>query len=179
MKKLIIALSVVVAATAIQAATFKWSTGMGQALYKAGSSTKLDATYTAYLFDANTYAQATLVSDFTGEGIDFSKKLDSKSVSSSGTLSAGDGFAVTSGTSYDLYIAIVDGSNVYVGPNRVATGPDGDKSSSVMFSTTTSSKLAPVTTAYAGAGWYTVPEPTSGLMLLLGVAGLALKRKRA
>ena len=27
--------------------------------------------------------------------------------------------------------------------------------------------------------WTAVPEPTSGLLLLLGVAGLALKRKRA
>lgn len=32
---------------------------------------------------------------------------------------------------------------------------------------------------YSGAGWYNVPEPTSGLLLLLGMAGLALKRKRA
>lgn len=32
----------------------------------------------------------------------------------------------------------------------------------------------------ASAGnWQTVPEPTSGLLLLLGMAGLALKRKRA
>ena len=29
------------------------------------------------------------------------------------------------------------------------------------------------------AGWTAAPEPTSGLLLLLGVAGLALKRKRA
>ena len=28
-------------------------------------------------------------------------------------------------------------------------------------------------------GWTAVPEPTSGLLLLLGMAGLALKRKRA
>jgi hypothetical protein len=35
--------------------------------------------------------------------------------------------------------------------------------------------------ANAQTAWtaVTVPEPTSGLLLLLGVAGLALKRKRA
>ena len=34
--------------------------------------------------------------------------------------------------------------------------------------------------ATGGAGWYTasVPEPTSGLLMLIGVAGLALRRGR-
>jgi len=31
----------------------------------------------------------------------------------------------------------------------------------------------------ASSAWTAVPEPTSGLLMLLGVAGLALKRKRA
>ena len=34
-------------------------------------------------------------------------------------------------------------------------------------------------TAFANSGTVAVPEPTSGLLLLLGVAGLALKRKRS
>ena len=33
--------------------------------------------------------------------------------------------------------------------------------------------------ALKGIAYTAVPEPTSGLLLLLGVAGLALKRKRA
>lgn len=32
---------------------------------------------------------------------------------------------------------------------------------------------------WSDAGWQSVPEPTSGLLMLLGVAGLALKRRRA
>ena len=32
---------------------------------------------------------------------------------------------------------------------------------------------------FTGATWQSVPEPTSGLLMLLGVAGLALRRRRA
>ena len=38
---------------------------------------------------------------------------------------------------------------------------------------------ADAATGTATGGWQSVPEPTSGLLLLLGMAGLALKRKRA
>jgi len=33
--------------------------------------------------------------------------------------------------------------------------------------------------AFSSAGWQSVPEPTSGLLLLIGMAGLALRRRRA
>ena len=32
---------------------------------------------------------------------------------------------------------------------------------------------------FGAAGWQAVPEPTSGLLMLVGLAGLALRRKRA
>ena len=178
MKKIMITIGAVAIAAVVQAGTFNWGTGMAQYIYAAGGASKLGDTYTAYLFDANTYAQATAVADLSVSGIDFAKKMDSTSITSAGAISS-KSVAVTADVNYAMYILVVDGDNVYIGPEKVYAGPGEGKSSTVQFSTTTSSKLAVQTTAYNGAGWYAAPEPTSGLLLLLGVAGLALKRKRA
>ena len=45
----------------------------------------------------------------------------------------------------------------------------------------TANKTANFTTALSGASWtaVAVPEPTSGLLMLVGLAGLALRRRRA
>lgn len=42
---------------------------------------------------------------------------------------------------------------------------------------TTANKTVVFTDALTGASWQSIPEPTSGLLMLLGVAGLALRRK--
>ena len=53
--------------------------------------------------------------------------------------------------------------------------PDNQESSSGTFNANAATMLSSGTSANFAA----VPEPTSGLLMLLGVAGLALRRRRA
>ena len=92
----------------------------------------------------------------------------------------------TPGDKLNAYFAIIttvgDESYLYI-----STTVSGDALESgltqLQFKEKETSQLAAMNASagYKGAGWYTqsVPEPTSGLLLLLGMAGLALKRKQA
>ena len=86
-------------------------------------------------------------------------------------------------STYNALFVIVDGDGKYVKWNDTLTGYDSTDSDPPVLSYT-AANLASFTSAQGGAkafggGSGPVPEPTSGLLMLLGVAGLALKRKRA
>ena len=81
---------------------------------------------------------------------------------------------------YDFFIALVDDGKIFISDKF--SGP-ADMSSYTEMSIeakTASQRALHESTTFTEGGWYqTVLEPTSGLLLLLGVAGLALRRRRA
>ena len=185
MKKLMIALAIVAMAAITQAASFDWKTSATGKIYEAGTTTLL-ASGTAYIFDAASVSQQTVLSAFLDDKTWTTGNLDSKAVSA-GVISAtkGEAFAYgTAGNNYDFYVALVAGDNIFISDTVSVTAP-AVSYEQASFALKTPSQAAVTelekTGSFAGGGWYTasVPEPTSGLLLLLGMAGLALKRKHA
>ena len=189
MKKLIL-IAAVMAAVAANAATFSWkTTGTGK-IYQAGTTTTL-ASATAYLFDAGKVTQAAVLAAFNDDkALSTLAYTDTTSVASGGI--AAKSFDVptgySEGDSFTAYFALVVNDTIYIGPTATAETPaTGEKSMS--FNAKTSSQGALITEyeGFGSAGWYAkssggttpIPEPTSGLLMLLGFAGLALRRKRA
>ena len=182
MKKLVVIVAIAMAALASQAATFKWSTTSTGKICEAGTTTLL-ASGTAYLFDQAVVTQASLVEAFAAGTLNLASKtsVDSNSVVD-GALATQVATYGNVGSSYTFYVAILKDDALYIGPTKTGAGQEG-KDTPLAFSAKTSSQAAAMdaSAGYAGAGWYTasVPEPTSGLLMLLGMAGLALRRRRA
>ena len=182
MKKLMI-LAVAMAAVAANAATFTWKTSATGKIYEADSTTLL-ASATAYLFDAGKVSQAAVLAAFDdGKALSTLGYADTTSVSSGAisgkTFDVPSGYA--SGDTFAGYFAIVVDDSIYIGPTvSAATPATGDKGMSFNAKASSQAAALDIAGGYPTAGWYTaVPEPTSGLLMLLGMAGLALRRRRA
>ena len=191
MKKLLILSAVVIAAVSANAAAFSWKAASGRLFDGQGSATANRYAGTGYLFNAATVSQASLITAFTSaSGVsDTLASALSTGTFSSGRVSTAVGFTGPD-ADFNAYFVVLgkDGSGndaIYisdttlaeytaVGEGAITFGQQNDYSS-VGFKDAAS--------GFAGAGWYSsaaaVPEPTSGLLMLLGMAGLALKRKRA
>ena len=189
MKKLMIALAAVAVGIAANAASISWATTKGYLYDGTGDSASKLTSGTAYLV-LSTYAQSDLVSLFASNDGNAATTLTALQEKTQylGTGEIGENARITgSGTtsatdSITAYFVVFNGDNMYISDTATSDYDGLAQAHDLTFGTsmTASSKALPSDGAYSGAGWYTaVPEPTSGLLMLLGMAGLALRRRRA
>ena len=86
---------------------------------------------------------------------------------------SGEGWSVVSADNY-YYIALFNDQNQLVAYSQTFQASEVQSST---FNTANWESIDTFTGAFAGSG-YAVPEPTSGLLVLLGMAGLALRRRK-
>lgn len=181
MKKLIIAAFAIAFAAVSQAATVTWAATNIAVLDGASA-----ATCCAYLID-NTFAGYA--------DLDAAVAAVIKDGSSAkGVIKTADG--ITSGTTWKVGVtnADLDKDNGYIAGQKIDVytvildvndAKHADASyymamEKAQQSFNTSVKLSASMGTQAGNTWTeVVPEPTSGLLMLLGMAGLALRRRRA
>ena len=185
MKKLIIAVSIIASAVIANAASVMWSVG---AAYDPVSGDELgDVTgyYAFFLVDSvtdgsvTTYGYANAVSQVAAGNVAFiSNAIGGGSMLDyGGGATTADVFANSS--TVTAYLVLLNADNAadatlaYLS-NTLSTDINSMGASSTL-------DWGDMTATATAGNWSTVgvPEPTSGLMLILGVAGLALKRERA
>ena len=205
MKKLMIALAAVACAAGVQAASFTWKTAnYSQFRNSDGSAVTTAAGYTSAMNGGNivlvllgttsnySWDNATVL---TGTG------GNTASFRATGGATVKYGFSTTFGFSYDdtpgasnilknndvigvmyqdsngalsklFYVDAAGTKGADIESTYTISGLTDDTWSGSAFTFTTAGTSA-------SPNYFAVPEPTSGLLLLLGMAGLALKRKRA
>ena len=186
MKKLMIAAAIVCAAAMSQAAQFKWMNSTGAnwvdnsgVMYNKTDHTAPGSLVLVLLGTDGTadWSKAAEVADQTGT-FSYSTKGGAKN-NVVGTYSFTYGDSGTPQNNYVYGVMFKDGKTGELSQLVDAT------TGNALAATYTVSGLGD--NAWAGADYYfasanyttaSVPEPTSGLLLLLGVAGMALRRKQ-
>ena len=182
MKKLVLLASAVAMACSIQAASFQWG-------FQSADITDINGNYMgeavpgyAYLFLGTVSASDTMF-NMTGTTLLASGgQNEDYSYGSLNDLISNDALTSTAaGQAYSLILTegeVADFSK-FKGNYILATGTS-DQGNNPMTGETWAQFVD--LTDYGAGNWKTmsnVPEPTSGLLLLLGMAGLALRRKQA
>ena len=184
MKKLMVMLAAVAMAVGAQASSVYWT-----------CTNVKDATGTAvdgiayFMIESATQTRDQFIAAVAGKGADAATaalgSAYSWNASEPGKYSVGLADAVDVSSlgladdkTYNAYLVIFDNAdlekaNFYVTGVKELTTMTGTETAQVKFGTQSTPSQA------AGAWTAVAPEPTSGLLMLVGLAGLALRRRRA
>lgn len=159
MKKLLVLAAVIVAGAAANAASFKWTASN---IYSpTDSAAKL----------ANT--SATLYAYLSGADASSAVEVAKATTTAAGAISSTFNADLTVGSNYDFFFVIDTGDYSFTSAAKTGVGVQATSTAAVSFGSMASQ-------TGASGNWQStaVPEPTSGLLMLIGMAGLALRRKR-
>ena len=185
MKKLLL-LAIAAAFTVVtQAATFDWSVTQVREGW-ADSSIKADGTAYLFLVGANGASEAAVASAISGASSASALATTLGGMAIDSTSLAGGAIANISGdvaatAPAQLFFAVIsDDGYAYQGAATTVTTIETLGSTTVAFGSqkTATSSASAWTNAGGGSSGGDVPEPTSGLLLLMGGAMLALRRKQ-
>ena len=155
MKKLLILAAAIVAGVVANAASFNWQAAN---IYAADGTTKFSGTATLYAIISGTDTAVQVATASNGA-----------------VAKANTGFenaSLVAGEYYDFYFVIEDGDKTFTSAKKENILAQATSTITVNFGNMQSA-------TQNASNWQSVPEPTSGLLMLLGMAGLALRRRRA
>ena len=185
MKKLLIAAIALAAAVTANAAAWDWKTAKSGGAMNGPDTGSALASGTAYLF-LSSAAETVFTSWVGGTALSsIAGSLDSASISAGKIAAKSETFDYDADPLNVIFATTTNvGGTDYLYISTVASGAAVDVGKTTLQFKETSASSAALMLAsggYQGAGWYaaSVPEPTSGLLMLLGMAGLALRRRRA
>ena len=189
MKKLMIAFAAVAVAAIAQAATVDWSlSSKNTILTHSGGD---GASIAVYLLDTGATDYAKTIAGIADGSITASSISSAAGYLGTGTTgssgaklgkASGSVTVASPGVDYSLVFVYfeTDSGKDYYYLSSASTGTSYDGSDT--YPTGSTAKW--MASDYSTSNWHavstsSVPEPTSGLLMLLGMAGLALKRTRA
>ena len=152
MKKLLVMAAIIVASVAANAAAFNWNAAN---IYSTDLTTKYSGEVTLFCTQVTDWS----VTATAASGV----------VNKNNAAFSSDKFVV--GNDYDFYFVITSGDKQFTSATKSVGALDA-QTANINFGNMASA-------TQNASNWAAVPEPTSGLLMLLGMAGLALKRKRA